>query len=78
MDLWWGLFGQGKLKLVEQDLELFFRLGITGQNDFPTLSGRKVDVEHLHGGELFDDRTGRQAAGTAFESGFEGDLQAVG
>jgi hypothetical protein len=37
-----------------------------------------VDVEHLYGGKLFEHGPRGQAAGAWFQTGLEGDLQAVG
>ena len=78
MDFRWCLLGQGDFELLEQKQEIFFGLGVTGKNDFAAVSGGEVDVEHLHGGELFEHSAWSQAAGEGFEAGLEGDLQAVG
>jgi hypothetical protein len=48
------LLRQGEPKLLEQKQEIFFGLGITGENDFTAVCGGQMDVEHLHGGELFE------------------------
>ena len=37
-----------------------------------------MHIEQLDGGKLFEHGSGSQSAGSAFESGFEGDLEAVG
>lgn len=63
---------------MKQDLDVSFGLGVAGEYDFTSVGGGKVDVEQLDGGKFLQDGPGRQAAGTAFEPGFEGDLQAVG
>ena len=64
--------------MLEQKHQVFLRLGVAGENDFPTVCGGQMDIEHLHGGELFKDSSRSQAAGTGFEASLEGDLQAVG
>lgn len=73
-----ALFGEGQLELVEQELEVFLGLGVAGHDDLAAVGGGQVDVEHLHGGELFEHGARGQPAGGAFEPGLEGHLQAVG
>jgi len=72
------LLRQGDFELLEQKQEVFFGLGVTGENDFAAVGCGEVDVEHLHGGELFEHGPWSQTAGEGFEAGLEGDLQTVG
>jgi hypothetical protein len=32
--------------------QLGLRLGVTGEEDLPTVAGRYIHIEHLHGGKL--------------------------
>ena len=64
--------------MLEQKHQVFLRLGVAGENDFSTVCSGEMDVEHLHGGELFEDSAWSQSAGARFETGLEGDLQAIG
>ena len=77
MDFRRGLLRQGDFELLEQKQEVFFRLGVTGEDDFEAVCCGEVDVEHLHGGELFEHGSWSQTAGAGFEAGLESDLQAV-
>lgn len=63
---------------MKQELEVPFGLGVAGEHDFTSVSGGEVDIDRLDGGEFLQDGPGCQAAGGAFEPGFEGDLPAVG
>jgi hypothetical protein len=72
------LLWQSHFELLEQKQEVLFGLGVTSENDFSAVCGGEVHVEHLYGGELFEDGPWSQAAGEGFEAGLEGDLQAVG
>ena len=63
--------------MLEQKQEVFFGLGVAGKNDFAAVCGGQMNVEHLHGSELFE-HSPRSQAGEGFEARFEGDLQAVG
>jgi len=36
---------------MEQKLEIFFRLGIAREDDLSAVGGRKMNVEHLFGGD---------------------------
>ena len=68
---------QGDFELFEQKQEVFFGLGVTGENDFAAVCCGEVDVEQLHGGELFEHGPWSETTGAGFEAGLEGDLQAV-
>ena len=45
---------QLELELVDQQLQLGFRLGVAGEAEFASIGGRQVDVDHLDGGELLE------------------------
>jgi hypothetical protein len=45
LDLRRGLLGQGELKMMEEDLEIFLGLGVAGEHDFTAIGGGQVDVE---------------------------------
>jgi hypothetical protein len=47
---WLG--GQLELELVDEQLQLGFRLGVAGEHELASVSGREMDVDHLDGGEL--------------------------
>ena len=72
------MLGQLELELMEQKLEIFFRLGVACEDDFSTVACRKVNIEHLNGRKLLQNGTRSQAAGTSFQTCFECDLQTVG
>ena len=78
MDFRRALLGKGEFELVEEELEVFFGLGVAGHDDLASVGGGKVDVDHLHGGELFQHGSRCEPAGGAAEPGFERHLQAVG
>lgn len=77
VDLRRGLLGQCHFELFEQKQEVPFGLGITGENDCAAVRGGKVDVEHLHSGKLLEHGSWSQAASEGFQTGLEGNLQAV-
>jgi len=47
------LFGQRLLEPVERQFQFRLRLRVARQLYFPSVGGGNVDVDHLHGGELF-------------------------
>ncbi len=72
------LGGQDEFELVEQERELGFRLGVAGQQQFAAVGRRDMQVDHLHGGELFDDAARRQAWRQGVQAAAERDVEAVG
>ena len=43
-----------EFELVDQELQLGFRLGVAGEDELPTVRGREMNVDHLDGGKLFE------------------------
>ena len=71
---------QDEFELVEQEREFGFRLGVAGQQQFAAVGRRDMQVNHLHGGELFDDAA-RRGAGRwrgGVQAAAERDVEAVG
>ena len=52
---------------MEQQFQFGLRLGLAGQQQLSAVSGGNVQVDHLHGGELFDGAARRQAGGQRME-----------
>ena len=52
-DFRWWLGGKLQFQLIQQEAELGFGLGIAGEQQLAAVGGRQVDIDHLHGGELF-------------------------
>ena len=73
-----GLRGQGEAELVYEQLLIGIELGVAAQNQDTAVGGREVDVEHLHGCQLVEDRPGREAASQRFEPGTQRNVEAVG
>ena len=53
-DLGWWLGGELEREFLQQERQLGLRLGVTGEDELPTVGGRDVHIEHLHGGKLVD------------------------
>src|SRR5205085_10980003 len=68
-----GLGRQLELEAADQEVELGFRLGVSGQLDFTPVGGGQVDVYHLDGGELFQCAAGGQARRQGMEAAGQGD-----
>ena len=58
MDFRRSLLRQGDFELLDEKQEVFFGLGVTGEDDFAAVCCGEVDVEHLHGSELFEHGSG--------------------
>ena len=56
---------QLQLELLEQELEFRLGLGVAGQQQFASISGRQMDIDHLDSGEFLQctarGQPGRQA-----------------
>ena len=75
---WGRLFRQFHFELVQQQLLVAGRIGAPGQDEMPPVSGRQMHIDHLHGGELLQDRPGRQSRGVRSGQVFQRHMQAVG
>ena len=62
-DLGQRLGGELEREFVQQERQLGLRLGVTGEDQLPTVGGRYVHIEHLHGGELLDHTARGQPGG---------------
>ena len=72
------LRGQSEMELIEQQLQVLFRLRVAAHHDLAAVAGGQVDVDHLHGGEFFQHGPRSQPAGGLAQPRFERDLEAVG
>ena len=63
---------------MEQEGQFGLGLGVAGQQQFAAVGGRDMEIDHLHGGELFDDATRRQAGGQRMQPPGERDVEAIG
>ena len=66
---------QNEFEFVDEEGEW---LGVAGQEQLTTVGGRDVQVNHPHGGELFDGAAWRQAGGQRVEPPVERDMEAIG
>ena len=73
-DAWRRLGRQAELQLLQEDLLIMVRLGIARQHDMAAVRGGQVDVDHLHGLELFQDRPGSEARRQGAQALLESDL----
>ena len=72
------LRGQDEFEFVDEEGEFRLWLGVTGQEQLAAVGDRDVQVNHLHGGELFDGAAWRQAGGQRVEPPVERDMEAIG
>ena len=60
---------QLQLELLDQQLEFRLGLGVAGQQQLASISGRQMDIDHLDGGEFLQcaarGQPGRQGVQTA-------------
>jgi len=57
------LFGQFQFELLQNQTLIGLGLSMAGEDHFASVGGRQVHVEHLPGGEFFQNRTRRQPGG---------------
>ena len=76
-DLGWRLGGELEPEFLQQERQLGLRLGVTGEDQLPTVGGRDVHVEHLHGGKLLDHTARGQPRRQGVQSSIQRDVQAV-
>ena len=72
------LGGQDELHAVDEQAQLWLRLGVTGEDDLAAVGSRQMDVDHLHGRELLQRATRGEAGGECGEPTGERDLKTVG
>src|SRR6202045_1745145 len=72
------LGGQDEFELIEQERELGFWFGVAGQQQLSAVGRRDMQINHLHGGELFDGAARREARRQGMEAPAECDMEAIG
>ena len=72
-----GLRRQLQPELLDQKLEFALRLGVPGQHQLPPVGRRQMDIDHLHGGELFQHTARGQPGCEGAEAALECHLQTV-
>ena len=77
-DLGRRLGGELEREFVQQQRQLGLRLGVTGEDQLPTVGGRDVHIEHLHGGKLLDHTARGQPRRQRVQSSAQGNVQTVG
>ena len=77
VDLGWWLRRKVELELVEEQSELGLRFGVAGQRDDAGIGGGDLHVDHLHGGELFQDAARGEARRQGAQAPAQGDVQAI-
>ena len=68
---------QNEFEFVDEEGEFRLWLGVTGQEQLAAVGDRDVQVNHLHGGELFDGAAWRQAEGQRVEPPVERDVETL-
>jgi len=58
-----GLRGQFEAELGEQEFLSFVWRGVATEDHDASIGSREMDVEHLHGAELLEDRARREPGG---------------
>lgn len=76
-DFGWRLGRQLQLELADQELEFRLGLGVAGQQQFASIGGGQMDVDHLHGGEFLQHTARRQPGRQGVEPALQRDVQAV-
>ena len=76
-DLWRRLGGQIEREFLQQQRQLGLRLGVPGENEYPTVGGRNVHIEHLHGGKFLDHTARGQPRRQGVQSSIQRDVQAI-
>ena len=72
------LGGQAEFELIEQEREFGFWFGVAGQQQLSAVGRRDMQINHLHGGELFDGAARREARRQGMEAPAECDMEAIG
>ena len=69
---------QSEHQPVDQELQLGFWMGVTGETNLASVSGRQMDIDHLNGSELFQRAARGQPGRQSMKATGERDLHAVG
>src|SRR6202049_3713649 len=72
------LGGQDEFELIEQEREFGFWFGVAGQQQLSAVGRRDMQINHLHGGELFDGAARHEARRQGMEAPAECDMEAIG
>ena len=77
-DAWGRLRRQIEVELVDQELLVGIQLRVAAEDQGAAIGGRKMHVEHLHGGELVEHGPWSEAGCQRLELGVQRDVKAVG
>ena len=72
------LFRQAQFQLIQKQLVIPFGLSVSGQHQVAAVGGRQMHIDHLQGGEFFQDRPGRQPRRPRPGQVLQGHMQTVG
>src|ERR1700680_1997008 len=72
------LGGQDEFELIEQEREFGFWFGVAGQQQLSAVGRRDMQINHLHGAELFDGAARHEARRQGMEAPAECDMEAIG
>ena len=70
----WWLRRQLEFELVDQELQLGFRLGVTGEHEFASVRGREMNVDHLDDGKLLESAARGQARRQGVQAALQRDV----
>ena len=76
-DFWRRLGRQGELHALQKQPQIRLGFGVAGENEFASVGGRQMDVDHLQGGEFLQGAARCEAWGEAVQPSRQRDLQAV-
>src|SRR5947207_3242581 len=77
-DSGWRLRGQFPTQLAQEHLVVFLRLGVAGKDQFASIGGREMHVEHLDGSKLLQQRARRQPRGQRLKASSQMHVQTIG
>ena len=66
------------MKVVQKELQVIFRLGVTGQNKPAAVTGGEADIDHLNRGEFFEDGAWCEAGSIGHRAILQCHLQTIG
>ena len=74
-----GWSGQDQFEFVQEEREFRLRLfGIAGQQQLAAVGRRDMQIDHLHGGELFDGAARGQTGRQGMQPPAKRDVQTIG